>query len=86
MAKHNRSRASEQAKALRIAETLPYDDLLDKEIVSSALAEEKLNFRLWSAPRFLVHQIRETVANKDNSIICKYAYFAIRPSCNRTPR
>jgi Transposase DDE domain len=44
--KHIRSRVHEKANALRNAETLPYHDLLDGEIVKSALAEEKLKFRV----------------------------------------
>jgi hypothetical protein len=39
-------RVHEQANALRNAVTLPYQDLLDGEIVSSALEEEKLEFRV----------------------------------------
>jgi len=39
-------RVDEPAKTLRNAETLPYRDLLDGEIVRSALAEEKLKFRV----------------------------------------
>jgi putative transposase len=39
-------RVHEQANALRNAATLPYRDLLDGEIVRSALAEEKLKFRI----------------------------------------
>jgi hypothetical protein len=39
-------RVGEQANALRNGATLPYHDLLDGEIVSSALAEEKLKFRV----------------------------------------
>jgi DDE family transposase len=39
-------RVHEQANALRNAATLPYRDLLDGEIVSSALVEEKLKFRI----------------------------------------
>jgi Transposase DDE domain len=39
-------RVDEQANTLRNAETLPYHDLLDREIVQSALAEEKLKFRV----------------------------------------
>jgi putative transposase len=39
-------RVDEQANALRNAATLPYHDLLDGEFVRSALAEEKLKFRV----------------------------------------
>jgi hypothetical protein len=38
--------AQEQANAFRNAETLPYQDLLDGALVESALAEEKLEFRI----------------------------------------
>jgi putative ABC transport system permease protein len=30
---------------------------------------------IWSAPRFLVHQIRETAANQEHSSVYKYAVF-----------
>jgi putative transposase len=46
VAQHIFPRVQEQAKALRNAATLPYRDLLDGEIVRSALAEEKLKFRV----------------------------------------
>jgi putative transposase len=46
VAQHIFPRVDEQAKALRNSETLPYRDLLDGEIVRSALAEEKLKFRI----------------------------------------
>jgi hypothetical protein len=46
VAKHISVRVDEQAKALRNAETLPYHDLLDADIVTCALAEEKLTFRV----------------------------------------
>jgi hypothetical protein len=46
VAQHIFPRVNEQAKALKNAETLPYRDLLDGEIVRSALAEEKLKFRV----------------------------------------
>ena len=46
MAQHIFPRAEEQARALRNAEALPYRDLLDGEIVRSALAEEQLKFRV----------------------------------------
>jgi len=39
-------RVDEQANALRNAATLPYRDLLDDEIVRSALEEENLKFRV----------------------------------------
>jgi hypothetical protein len=35
-----------QAKALRIAQVLPYHDLIDREIVEAALKEENLRFRV----------------------------------------
>ena len=41
MAQHIFPRVDEKAKALRNAKALPYRDLLDGEIVRSALAEEK---------------------------------------------
>jgi putative transposase len=43
---HIFSRVDEQANALRSAATLPYRDLLDGEIVRSALVEENLKFRI----------------------------------------
>ena len=46
MTQHIFSRVEEQANTLRNAATLPYRDLLDDEIVRSALAEEKLKFRV----------------------------------------
>jgi DDE family transposase len=46
VAQHNFPRVHEQAKALRNAEILPYRDLLEGEIVRSALAAEKLRFRV----------------------------------------
>ena len=46
MAQHIFPRVDEKATALRNAQTLPYRDLLDGEIVRSALAEEKLKFRV----------------------------------------
>jgi len=46
VAQHIFPRVHEQAKALRNPETLPYRDLLDGEFVRSALAEEKLKFRV----------------------------------------
>jgi hypothetical protein len=39
-------RVDEQASVLRNAATLPYRDLLDGEIVRSALEEENLKFRV----------------------------------------
>jgi hypothetical protein len=46
MTQHIFPRVDEQANALRNAETLPYYDLLDGEIVTAALEEEKLEFRV----------------------------------------
>jgi Transposase DDE domain len=46
VAQHIVRRVEEQAKALRNAEILPCRDLLDGEVVRSALAEEKLRFRV----------------------------------------
>ena len=46
MTQHIFPRVNEQANALRNAAELPYHDLLDGEIVSSALEEEKLEFRV----------------------------------------
>jgi putative transposase len=39
-------RAEDQANAFRNAESLPYQDLLDGALVESALAEERLEFRI----------------------------------------
>ncbi len=46
MTQHIFPRVDEQANALRNAAELPYHDLLDGEMVSSALEEEKLEFRV----------------------------------------
>ena len=46
MAQHTLDRAQEQANAFRNAETLPYEDMLGGTLVESALAEEKLEFRI----------------------------------------
>ncbi len=46
MIQHIFPRVDEQANALKNAATLPYHDLLDGEMVSTALAEEKLKFRV----------------------------------------
>jgi Transposase DDE domain len=46
MAQHILSRVQEQANALRNREILPYRDLLDGDVVESALKEEDLKFRV----------------------------------------
>lgn len=46
MAQHIVSRVQEQANALRNGEILPYHDLLDGDVVESALKEEDLKFRV----------------------------------------
>jgi putative transposase len=46
VSEHIFPRVVEQANALRNTTTLPYRDLLDGEIVRSALVEEKLKFRI----------------------------------------
>ena len=46
MTQHIFPRVDEQANALRNAATLPYRDLLDGELVKSALVEENLEFRV----------------------------------------
>ncbi len=46
MTQHIFPQVGEQANALRNAATLPYHDLLDGEVVESALAEENLEFRV----------------------------------------
>ena len=51
MAKHILPQVKEQANTLRNSEILPYHDLLDGDLVESALAEEELEFRVRLIPR-----------------------------------
>jgi hypothetical protein len=46
VAQRTLNRAEEQARAFRNAEVLPYHDMLDGDLVESALAEENLEFRI----------------------------------------
>src|SRR5580658_3835613 len=46
MAQDNFPQVKEQANKLRNAEILPYQDLLDGDLVESALAEEEFEFRV----------------------------------------
>ena len=83
MTQHIFPRVDEQANALRNAATLPYHDLLDGEVVESALAEENLEFRvriytplvtLWTFLTQVLdsdHSCRKAVSSLNAFLICQ---------------
>ena len=77
MSQHIFPRIAEQANALRNAATLPYRDLLDGEIVRSALAEEKLKFRVRTyTPLVTLWTFLTQVLDTDHS--CRKAVSSLR--------
>ncbi len=77
MAQHIFPRVAEQANALRNAATLPYRDLLDGELVRSALIEEKLKFRLRTyTPLVTLWTFLTQVLDPDHS--CRKAVSSLR--------
>ena len=77
MTQHIFPRVDEQANALRNADSLPYRDLLDGEIVRSALAEEKLKFRVRTyTPLVTLWTFLTQVLDSDHS--CRKAVSSLR--------
>lgn len=77
MSQHIFPRIAEQANALRNAAALPYRDLLDGDIVRSALVEEKLKFRVRTyTPLVTLWTFLTQVLDTDHS--CRKAVSSLR--------